>query len=124
MVIGAGSGGLVAAELAAGLGAKVALVEANDTLGGECLHAGCVPSKALIHGARNFKVLRDQIADWQTHAEPAYQKARTAIKKSIQHIQDEHDNDAFYEAKGIRVYHGKAQFTNAHQWLLVPAPAA
>ena len=51
VVIGAGPAGLVAAAGAAGLGAKVALIE-REVLGGDCLFAGCVPSKALIRCAR------------------------------------------------------------------------
>ena len=51
VVIGAGTAGLVSAAGAAGLGAKVALVE-RHLLGGDCLNVGCVPSKALIRAAR------------------------------------------------------------------------
>ena len=51
VVIGAGPGGLVAAAGAAGLGAKVALVE-RGLMGGDCLNVGCVPSKALLRAAR------------------------------------------------------------------------
>lgn len=51
VAIGAGTAGLVAAAGAAGLGAKVALVERN-LLGGDCLNVGCVPSKGLITAAR------------------------------------------------------------------------
>lgn len=51
VVIGGGTAGLVAAAGAAGLGAKVALVE-RHLLGGDCLNVGCVPSKALIAAAR------------------------------------------------------------------------
>src|SRR5437773_4379584 len=51
VVIGAGTGGLVAAAGAAGLGAKVALIE-KHLMGGDCLNVGCVPSKALIRAAR------------------------------------------------------------------------
>ena len=50
LVLGAGPAGLVAAVGAAGLGAKVVLAE-ERLLGGDCLHTGCVPSKALIHQA-------------------------------------------------------------------------
>src|SRR5919106_5204435 len=56
-VIGAGTGGLVTAAGAAQFGAKVALIE-RDKLGGECLHTGCVPSKALIHCAKVARVVR------------------------------------------------------------------
>ncbi|MEK6260969.1 MAG: mercuric reductase [Planctomycetota bacterium] len=51
VVIGAGTAGLVTAAGAAGLGAKVALIE-RDLMGGDCLNVGCVPSKALIAAAR------------------------------------------------------------------------
>jgi pyruvate/2-oxoglutarate dehydrogenase complex dihydrolipoamide dehydrogenase (E3) component len=58
VVIGAGTAGLVTAAGAAGLGAKVALIE-RHLLGGDCLNVGCVPSKGVIsasravHGVRN-----------------------------------------------------------------------
>jgi pyruvate/2-oxoglutarate dehydrogenase complex dihydrolipoamide dehydrogenase (E3) component len=51
VVIGAGTAGLVSAIGAAGLGAKVALVE-RGLMGGDCLNYGCVPSKALIRSSR------------------------------------------------------------------------
>ncbi|MBI4422173.1 MAG: mercuric reductase [Elusimicrobia bacterium] len=58
VVIGAGTAGLVAAAGAAGLGAKVALVE-RHLMGGDCLNVGCVPSKALIRAARAYADVRD-----------------------------------------------------------------
>jgi pyruvate/2-oxoglutarate dehydrogenase complex dihydrolipoamide dehydrogenase (E3) component len=57
VVIGAGTGGLVTAAIAAGLGAKVALVE-RHLMGGDCLNTGCVPSKAVIRAARAWCVAR------------------------------------------------------------------
>src|SRR3989449_377216 len=51
VVIGAGTAGLVTAAGAAGLGAKVALVE-KSLMGGDCLNVGCVPSKAIIRSGR------------------------------------------------------------------------
>jgi len=57
LVIGAGSGGLVAAYIAAMVKAKVTLVE-KDKMGGDCLNTGCVPSKALIRSSRIMHYLR------------------------------------------------------------------
>ena len=51
VVIGAGTAGLICAAGAAGLGAKVALIE-RHLMGGDCLNVGCVPSKAVIRAAR------------------------------------------------------------------------
>src|SRR5882672_8959483 len=49
VVLGAGPGGYAAAFYAADLGKKVILVEQDSRLGGVCLNAGCIPSKALLH---------------------------------------------------------------------------
>jgi pyruvate/2-oxoglutarate dehydrogenase complex dihydrolipoamide dehydrogenase (E3) component/uncharacterized membrane protein YdjX (TVP38/TMEM64 family) len=57
IVIGAGSGGLVAALIAATVRARVSLVE-RDKMGGDCLNTGCVPSKALIRSSRIADYLR------------------------------------------------------------------
>src|SRR5581483_9383718 len=50
-IIGGGSGGLTAARLASSLGARVLLID-KERLGGDCLYAGCVPSKSLLHVAQ------------------------------------------------------------------------
>ena len=57
IVIGAGSGGLVASLVAAQLKAKVVLIERAE-MGGDCLNTGCVPSKALIRAARSIDEVR------------------------------------------------------------------
>lgn len=57
VVIGAGTAGLVSAAGAAGLGAKVALVE-RRLMGGDCLNVGCVPSKGIIRAANAWHAAR------------------------------------------------------------------
>jgi pyruvate/2-oxoglutarate dehydrogenase complex dihydrolipoamide dehydrogenase (E3) component len=58
VVIGAGTAGLVSAAIAAGLGARVALVE-RHLMGGDCLNVGCVPSKGVIGAARAWQAAAD-----------------------------------------------------------------
>jgi dihydrolipoamide dehydrogenase len=58
VILGAGTGGYVAAIRAAQLGLSVALVE-RDKLGGTCLHIGCIPTKALLHTAEIYQQARD-----------------------------------------------------------------
>ncbi|HEU5040491.1 MAG TPA: mercuric reductase [Gemmatimonadales bacterium] len=58
VVIGAGTGGLVTAAIAAGLGARVALAE-RHLMGGDCLNVGCVPSKGVIGAARAWQAAAD-----------------------------------------------------------------
>src|SRR6185437_6064773 len=59
IVIGAGTGGYVAAIRAAQLGLKVAVVEKQKALGGTCLMWGCIPTKALLEHAHALKVVQD-----------------------------------------------------------------
>ena len=116
IVIGAGSGGLTAAEIASKLGARVLMIEANPNLGGECLNAGCVPSKALIHAARTF---------WEAghgqqigvFASPTldYAAVQRHIRASIRSIEVSHDNDAYYESRGVTVVHGMAAFVSKRE---------
>lgn len=58
VVIGAGTAGLVSAKGAAGLGARVALIE-RHLMGGDCLNVGCVPSKGIIRAARAWQDARE-----------------------------------------------------------------
>ena len=58
VVIGAGVAGLVTASGAAGVGAKVALIE-RGLMGGDCLNVGCIPSKAIISAARAMASVRN-----------------------------------------------------------------
>lgn len=58
VVIGAGAGGLVSAAAAAGIGARVALIDSH-LLGGDCLTVGCVPSKLLLRCAKAAAAVRN-----------------------------------------------------------------
>src|SRR5256884_8937789 len=63
VVIGAGTGGYVAAIRAAQLGLTVAVVEKQKALGGTCLLLGCIPTKALLEHAHALKIVQ-QAKEW------------------------------------------------------------
>src|SRR5258706_6557510 len=63
VVIGAGTGGYVAAIRAAQLGMKVAVVERQKALGGTCLIWGCIPTKALLEHGQELKVVQN-VKEW------------------------------------------------------------
>lgn len=79
VVIGAGPGGYTAAFRAADLGKKVTLIERYESLGGVCLNVGCIPSKALLHGA---KVI-DEAAEMSEHG-IAFGKPKIDLKKLLE----------------------------------------
>src|SRR5438128_11708446 len=70
VVIGAGTGGYVAAIRAAQLGLTVAVVEKQKSLGGTCLLWGCIPTKALLEHAHALKVVQDS-SDWGISIDPS-----------------------------------------------------
>jgi dihydrolipoamide dehydrogenase len=63
IVVGAGTGGYVAAIRAAQLGLRTAVVEKQKALGGTCLLWGCIPTKALLEHAHALKVVQ-HAKDW------------------------------------------------------------
>src|SRR5881409_2499010 len=112
VVIGAGTAGLVTAAGAAGLGAKVALVE-RHLLGGDCLNVGCVPSKSVIRSSRVFGDLRDASdlgfrVGGKVEADfPAVMERMRRLRAKISH----HDGAARFRDLGVDVFLGEARFT-------------
>ena len=112
VVIGAGTAGLVSAAGAAGLGAKVALIEHN-LMGGDCLNTGCVPSKALIRAARAAHDARDGSRfGVQLDCEPqvAFATAMQRMRQLRAGISD-HDSAERFRNLGVEVFMGSARFT-------------
>jgi len=113
VVIGAGTAGLVTAAGAAGLGAKVALIEKN-LLGGDCLNVGCVPSKTMIRSSRiiaeilnasefGIKGIESASVDF-----PAVMERVRAIRAKISH----HDSVKRFTKFGVDVFLGQAVFSS------------
>ena len=105
-VIGAGSGGLVAALTARRRGLRVALLEKNK-IGGECTHSGCVPSKTLISSARLYHAM--QQADLHGLPKPA-SAARVDFAQVMEHVNDivqsvyQNEQPEYFQGLGIDVY--------------------
>ena len=114
VIIGGGSAGLVAASAGAQLKAKVALVEKEDRLGGDCLHYGCVPSKSLIHASRvAHEVTRGHKFGIHTTLEKIdLQAALGHVHRVIDTIQV-HDSTERFESLGVEVIYGQGEFTDS-----------
>lgn len=119
VVIGGGSAGLVAASAGAQLNAKVALVEREHRLGGDCLHYGCVPSKSLIHAGRIAHDVRNA-ATYGIEASIHNIHIREAlghVHRVIDTIQ-EHDSTERFESLGVEVIYGEGQFTDRETFVV------
>ena len=110
VVIGGGTAGLVCAAGAAGLGARVALVE-RGLLGGDCLNTGCVPSKALLRAARAVHEARAGAGAGVTMTPrvdfAAVMRSVRARRADLAH----HDSAARLASIGVHVFFGDASFT-------------
>ncbi len=116
-ILGGGAGGLALAAGAARLGARVVLVEARE-LGGECLHAGCVPSKALLTAAATAHAI-GHAARCGLHTGPLrvdFAGVRRWIRRAIDAIAPR-DSAARFEALGVRVIHARGRFTGPERVL-------
>lgn len=110
-VLGGGTAGLVAALGAAGLGARVVLIEDTVT-GGECLWTGCVPSKSLLAAA--------DLAHRMRHAgDVGLSPVRPTVELGavMEHVNGarrrlaEHDDPVRLQRHGVDVIHGRGRFT-------------
>lgn len=113
VVLGAGTAGLVTAAGAAGLGAKVALVE-RHLMGGDCLNAGCVPSKALLRSAHAAAETRRagefglRLPDAPVTDFPAVMERLRRLRAGIA----PHDSARRFTELGVDVFLGDACFAD------------
>lgn len=113
VVIGAGTAGLVTAAGAAGLGARVALIE-RELMGGDCLNVGCVPSKAIIGSARVAAAVRGA-AEFGVHVPAGFNidfgqamermRAKRAMISPV-------DSARRFSDLGVDVYFGQGSFVD------------
>ncbi len=113
VVIGAGTAGLVTAAGAAGLGARVALIE-RELMGGDCLNVGCVPSKGIIRAARVAATVRDsQVFGVDVTAGAAFNfgKAMERMRRLRTRISP-NDSAKRFSEMGIDVFFGQGAFVD------------
>jgi len=114
VVVGAGTAGLVSAAGAAGLGAKVALIE-KELLGGDCLFAGCVPSKTVISSAR----VAADVGNAASHGVDVagysvdFERVMARMRRLRTRI-SEHDSAKRFRSLGVDVFMGAGRFTGTN----------
>jgi pyruvate/2-oxoglutarate dehydrogenase complex dihydrolipoamide dehydrogenase (E3) component len=115
VVIGGGTAGLVTAAGAAGLGAKVALVE-RELLGGDCLNVGCVPSKGLISAARAARTVRHagefgvKVPEGTRVDFPSVMERMRRLRAQI----SPNDSASRFRDLGVDVFLGEGRFTGSN----------
>jgi len=116
VIVGMGSGGMVAAEFAATLDLKVAVAE-RSRVGGDCLWTGCVPSKALLASAKTAHHMRTADDFGIEPVEPTIDRAN--VWKRIHAVQQEiaqtDDNPKRYEEMGVEIVYGHAKLIDKHK---------
>lgn len=114
VVIGAGTAGLVSAAIAAGLGARVALIE-RHLMGGDCLNVGCVPSKAVLRAARSWHQARtsqEEFGGPAAEGEGDFAAAMERLRRVRADIAPV-DGAPRFASLGIDVFLGEAKFTSS-----------
>jgi pyruvate/2-oxoglutarate dehydrogenase complex dihydrolipoamide dehydrogenase (E3) component/uncharacterized membrane protein YdjX (TVP38/TMEM64 family) len=115
IVIGAGSGGLIASYIAAAVRAKVALIEKN-AMGGDCLNTGCVPSKAFIRVAKAANITR-QAAEFGFHS-ASVDFSFSAVMERVQRVITSiapHDSEERYQSLGVDCIQGNARIQTPYE---------
>lgn len=115
VVIGAGTAGLVTAAGAAGLGAKVALIE-RSLMGGDCLNVGCVPSKGIISAARVARTIR-KAGEFGIEVPNGAGTDFSRVMERMRRLRAEispNDSAARFRDLGVDVFLGEARFTSSN----------
>ncbi len=112
VIVGAGTAGLVSAAGAAGLGARVALVE-KHLLGGDCLNVGCVPSKCVIRSSRVIEEVR-MAPELSVHVPDGTKADFPAVMERMRRLRariSQHDSVRRFQQLGVDVFLGEGHFT-------------
>ena len=111
VVIGAGTAGLVTAAGAAGLGARVALIE-KSLLGGDCLNVGCVPSKVVIRSSRAVEDIRSA-SQFGVSGDASPEVDFSAVMERMRNLRAQishHDSARKFRDLGVDIFLGEGRF--------------
>ena len=116
VVIGAGSGGLVTAYIAAAVKAKVTLIE-KHRMGGDCLNTGCVPSKALIRTAKLLAQIRraPELGIRSADAQLDFAEVMERVQRVVATVEP-HDSAKRYRGLGVEVIQGTGRILSPWRW--------
>ncbi len=112
VVIGAGSGGVRAARVAAELGARVAVIESGK-FGGTCVNLGCVPKKLLVHGAEFAQELADSRGFGWSTAVPPFDWPTLIARKDAEIARLNAVYQRLLESAGVEIVRGHARLATA-----------
>lgn len=114
IVIGAGSGGLVASLIAATVKARVTLIE-RHRMGGDCLNTGCVPSKSLLRSAKmlSYAARAEEFGFKSAQVDFDFCDVMERVQSIIKKIEP-HDSVERYEGLGVNCVLGDAKITSPY----------
>lgn len=114
VVIGAGSGGLVSALIAAAVKSKVVLIERHK-MGGDCLNTGCVPSKAILRSAKVASTMSraEEFGFESVDVKPVFSKVMKRVHNIIETIEP-HDSIERFTGLGVECVTGEGEIIDKH----------
>lgn len=112
-VIGAGSGGVRAARMAAGYGARVAVAEASR-LGGTCVNLGCVPKKLMVYASSFAAAFDDSAGFGWSVPEPSFDWATLTANRDRELARLNGVYRRLLEGAGVRILEGRAHLLDRH----------
>jgi glutathione reductase (NADPH) len=112
-VIGAGSGGVRAARVAAARGARVAVAEAGR-LGGTCVNVGCVPKKLMVYAAGFADSFDDAIGFGWESTKPAFSWQALIAAKDLEITRLNGVYQRLLDGSGVEIVEGRAHLADAH----------
>lgn len=110
LIVGTGGAGTAAAIRASELGARVAIVEGADVVGGTCVNVGCIPSKYLIEAAHHVHASRTGFPGIRPcDPQVAWEEVQRQKRRIVETLRQEKYLDVLASYEGVRLLRGRAE---------------